>query len=639
MWLFLGPPAGGKCLDPNTEVLMYDGSLKKAKDIRIGDQLMGPDSTPRNVLQLGSGRSTMYKIIPNKGAPYIVNKHHILTFVVTKGKGKNLVHDGAHYKDGDLVDIPVEEYIRFAPSRKARLKGIRTGVEFPERAIPSFDPYFVGLYLGDGSRYSAKLTLSDPILISYVEEYGKSMGWKVTVSPYKDEACSDVHIARKTHKEVGVLPQIRPVVLNDAGDKYISDAYKFGSRQTRLQLLAGLLDTDGYMHHGHYEISSKFDSLAADILFVARSLGYAAYDNYGQKTCYNTGATGMYHRITISGDFRELPIRCARNKIVERKQLKDVLHTGLTVEKLPEGDYCGFVIDGDHRFLLGDFTITHNTATSVQYSCAQSLMGNATVWATYEQSLEGDIAERIISYVTDESLDKIRDVGFNNLPDDIQRKFWATVAGTDENLIVLDMTRRKCSTEEDPKDYGGVYSIWKQVKELKAAGKRVRTVLIDWVGAMMQHIAANDHKDLSNGFRFLAEREFMIAKDMVKKEDLLAIFFHQVDSKTAHMRPIYCPDQTCAKDMHDMSNYMDLVIPLGTRDINNVCWVSAAKSRKGNPISRTIQLIGDKARFISAKGWIPNRDGNFYKPSDDYVPEAPGAPESGANAAYSREID
>ena len=279
------------------------------------------------------------------------------------------------------------------------------------------------------------------------------------------------------------------------------------------------------------------------------------------------------------------------------------------------------------------------TATSVQYSCAQSLMGNATVWATYEQSLEGDIAERIISYVTDESLDKIRDVGFNNLPDDIQRKFWATVAGTDENLIVLDMTRRKCSTEEDPKDYGGVYSIWKQVKEMKAAGKRVRTVLIDWVGAMMQHIAANDHKDLSNGFRVLAEREFMIAKDMVKKEDLLAIFFHQVDSKTAHMRPIYCPDQTCAKDMHDMSNYMDLVIPLGTRDINNVCWVSAAKSRKGNPISRTIQLIGDKARFISAKGWIPNRDGNFYKPSDDYVPEAPGAPESGANAAYSREID
>ena len=279
------------------------------------------------------------------------------------------------------------------------------------------------------------------------------------------------------------------------------------------------------------------------------------------------------------------------------------------------------------------------TATSVQYSCAQSLMGNVTVWATYEQSLEGDIAERIISYVTDESLDKIRDVGFDNLPVEMQRKFWATVAGTDENLISLDMTRKKRGTDDDPKDYGGVYTIWQEVKKLKAEGKKVRTVLIDWVGAMMQHIAANDHKDLSKGFRFLAEREFMIAKDMVKKEDLLCIFFHQVDSKTAAMRPVYCPGQTYAKDMHDMSNYMDMVIPLGTRDINNVCWVSAAKSRKGNPISRTIQLIGEKAKFISANGWIPNRDGNFYQPSDDYRPEGPEDTRPGAKAAYSREVD
>ena len=279
------------------------------------------------------------------------------------------------------------------------------------------------------------------------------------------------------------------------------------------------------------------------------------------------------------------------------------------------------------------------TATAVQYACAQALMGNTTVWATYEQSLEGDISERIISYVTDESLDKIRDIGFNNLPEDIQRKFWASVSGTNDKLVVLDMTRMKREQEADPQDYGGIYSIWKQVKRLKEEGKQVRTVLVDWVGAMMLRVAANTGKDLTNGFRFYAQHEIDVARDMVKKENIQVIFFHQIDSKTAHMKPTYCPDMTCAKDMHDMSNYMDIVITLGRRDPNNVCWISSAKSRRGAPISRTIQLIGEKSRFVTAKGWIPNRDGNFYKPSEDYQPEGPQSTGPAGNAAFSREID
>lgn len=279
------------------------------------------------------------------------------------------------------------------------------------------------------------------------------------------------------------------------------------------------------------------------------------------------------------------------------------------------------------------------TVTAVQYSCCQALMGNTTVWATYEQSLEGDISERIISYVTDESLDKIRDIGFNNLPDDIQRKFWASVAGTNDKLVVLDMTKMKREQEADPQDYGGIYSIWKQVKKLKEEGKQVRTVLVDWIGAMMLRVAANTGKDLSNGFRFLAQHEIDVARDMVKKENIQVIFFHQIDSKTAAMRPTFCPGMTCAKDMHDMSNYMDIVITLGRRDTNNVCWISSAKSRRGAPISRTIQLIGEKSRFVTAKGWIPNRDGNFYKPSDDYQPDEPQSAGPAGNAAFSREID
>lgn len=279
------------------------------------------------------------------------------------------------------------------------------------------------------------------------------------------------------------------------------------------------------------------------------------------------------------------------------------------------------------------------TCTAVQYSCAQALMGNTTVWATYEQSLEGDIAERIISYVTNESLDRIRDVGFNNLPEDIQRKFWASVAGADDKLVVLDMTKLKRTQEEDPQDYGGMWSIWKQVKKLKEEGKQVRTVLVDWIGAMMLRIAANSGKDIANKYRFHTQYEIDVAREMVKKENVQVIFFHQLDSKTAAMRPTYCPNMNASKDMHDLCNYMDIVLVLGRRDVNNVCYISAAKSRKGAAITRTIQLIGDKSRFVAANGWLPNRDGNFYKPSADYQPDGPSGPPSDVNTAFSREID
>jgi superfamily II DNA or RNA helicase len=70
-----------------------------------------------------------------------------------------------------------------------------------------------------------------------------------------------------------------------------------------------------------------------------------------------------YHRITISGDFTAVPCRVKRRQAETRKMNKNVLRVGFTVESIGEGDYYGFEIDGNRRFLLGDFTVTHNTIT------------------------------------------------------------------------------------------------------------------------------------------------------------------------------------------------------------------------------------------------------------------------------------
>ena len=275
---------------------------------------------------------------------------------------------------------------------------------------------------------------------------------------------------------------------------------------------------------------------------------------------------------------------------------------------------------------------------TVQYSCAQALMGNHTVWCSYEQSLEGDLAERIIANVTDESLDKIRDKGFNNLDEEIQRKFWASVAGADDKLVVLDMTKKEYNPSLDPRDNGGMYSVWQEVKKLKAEGKHVKTVVIDWIGAMMSVIAALTGRELESAFQFMAQAEIDIARRMVKEEHLMVIFLHQTDTKSQHARPTYVPDKTCALNMKTMCNFMDLVITLSNRDNHNVLWMSAVKSRKGNTISRTVRLIGDKCKFVNAPGWLPNTDGNFYNPKEDGLIGSDAAPANDPSQ-FSREIE
>jgi hypothetical protein len=75
----------GKCLDPDTLVLLFNGDKKKAKDIKCGDWIMGDDSTHREVVSLITGEEEMYEVYldeENNEETYKVNESHILTLKV-----------------------------------------------------------------------------------------------------------------------------------------------------------------------------------------------------------------------------------------------------------------------------------------------------------------------------------------------------------------------------------------------------------------------------------------------------------------------------------------------------------------------------------------------------------------------------
>lgn len=356
---------GGKCLAKNTPILMYDGHIKKVQDVVAGDVLMGPDSLPRNVLSTCTGREMMYKITPKKGDSYIVNESHILSLKMTNhvSNGKSvrlLAANGKKYLPGDIANISVTDYLKSSKTFKHCAKGWKTGVNFNNNNKLDMPPYILGIWLGDGTSLKPEITSVDKEVINEFTKYSIYLG--NTINKKETRNRCPVYVSSRTKGSIQKNPFTEKLEdINVLGNKHIPFEYKTASYEDRIQLLSGLLDTDGYYDKKGYEIVTKFEQLGIDILFLARSLGFYANGRWCKKKCTNTGAIGDYFRINIYGDVDKIPCKVPHKIASPRKMKKNVLMHGISVEPIGEGYYYGFEIDGDRLFMLGDFTVTHNT--------------------------------------------------------------------------------------------------------------------------------------------------------------------------------------------------------------------------------------------------------------------------------------
>ena len=413
-----GPPGSGKCLVKDTPVLMYDGSVKMVQDIQVGELLMGDDSTPRTVLALGSGKDDLYDIVPKKGETYGVNSEHILCLkpsglhrlkdlsvevgdkkessgeespsspnTRSSSKFKVEYFNKTTYKlqskrftdrkeaekflaekaiENDIVDIPVKTLLGLSNYIQSHLKGYSVGAEFPSKPVP-FDPYIFGVWLGDGASEGSRITNQDTKVLYHLRNRLRDYNLILShLGEYQYSISYDLHRKdRDTRNNKNQFLQF----LKDYSliqNKHIPDIFKINDRKVQLEILAGLIDTDGYYCplDKSYEITQKNKNLSDDILFIARSLGFTAYQKECKKSCLYKGEKkeGVYHRIIISGHgLNEIPVKIDRKKAEKRLQKKNTSVTGIKIVAKGHGDYYGFELDGNHRYLLGSFTVTHNT--------------------------------------------------------------------------------------------------------------------------------------------------------------------------------------------------------------------------------------------------------------------------------------
>jgi len=397
------PCGRGKCLGINTPIMMYDGTIKMIQDIKVGDVIMGDDSTPRNVLTLARGREQMYKVKPNKGDSYIVNESHILSLKYSSTVNKNT-------PKGTVRDISVLDYLKLPKSYHGKggvLVGYRVPIIFPKKEV-KIDPYLLGYWLGDGSSRGTLITTQESYVLKYLTNdcfvnKHKTLYLQYTGAQY-DYRINSINKTTKNSNEF--MKYLRE--YNLIQNKHIPYDYKCNERSVQLELLAGIIDSDGSNGCNSYDIIQKNEKILDDIIFIAKSLGFAAYKSVCKKSCMYKGEKkeGTYYRTTIHGKgLDEIPVKCPRKQVSPRKQIKDVLNTRIKIEKLEIDDYYGFEIDGNHRFVLGDFTVTHNTVMALKII---SLLQKKTLIIVHKEFLMNQWIERAEEFIPGTKIGKIQ---------------------------------------------------------------------------------------------------------------------------------------------------------------------------------------------------------------------------------------
>jgi replicative DNA helicase len=329
-------PSMGKCLSKDTGVLMYDGNIKNASDIKKGEFLMGDDSTPRRVLDICKGTEMMYWVRQLHGTDYRVNESHLLS--LTKSRKST---------SGDnIVNISIKDYLTKSDKWKSSYKGYKR------------------IWLGDGNSRDARITNPDLEIFNYFKSYAKSKGAVLSISKQSKDRirCLQYSItglgARKSMKNTLRL-------LGVLENKHIPKNYLTNSKEIRLKLLAGLIDSDGYVNQkqGHTtEIVSKQLLLAQNIKFLCDSLGYRTSIRKKEGVIKSIGFKGEYWVVCFNGNTNEIPVLLERKKAKLWIDKRDWRNTGITVVQDTIDEYYGFELDGNHLFCLSDCTITHNTA-------------------------------------------------------------------------------------------------------------------------------------------------------------------------------------------------------------------------------------------------------------------------------------
>lgn len=383
--IFIGRK-NGKALSLDTPIPTPYG-WKTMGDIHTGDVVFGCDGKPANVLvESQIFDRPMYAVTFEDGEIIKASADHIWS-VETKHtrqlvKYEAINHEKHRYAFEQLnpngtKDITTEGMFSDFKRVRADGKGVEYKYRVPMNAPVEYkeqdlliDPYTFGVWLGDGTSTKGEITCAESD-IADMKRNIESFGHTCDVLRYpsnisKAPLLSIDHMTRREAQrniENNFKHKLR--VLDVYDNKHIPREYLQASVEQRIQLLQGLMDTDGSIaKNGQCTFSQKGTRMLDDMLELLSSLGIKA--TYRTKDVKCNGKSCSAYEIQFFTD-KSLP--CFR---MQRKadRLKDTLAPRMrnksivNIERIEnEPSKCIAIDNEDHLYLAGRrYTATHNTS-------------------------------------------------------------------------------------------------------------------------------------------------------------------------------------------------------------------------------------------------------------------------------------
>ncbi|KAI9828537.1 MAG: Pre-mRNA-processing-splicing factor 8 [Sarea resinae] len=315
------------CLAKGTQLLRHDGTKVAVEDVKEGDLLLGPDGGPRRAFNIVNGKDHLYRIkIGSHREDLVVTPNHILVLHREKGYGNSsnsgqvedieedqedeeaniaapTLQNVSVAKRYDTVLMTAAEFAALDEEERRKYRLFNSpGFELPQQAVP-VNPYFLGLWLGDGSR----------------------------------------------------------------DRKHIPSIYMKNSRSVRLAVLAGLIDSDGWSVYpenmlGFAQSERRHSTLFWDTVALARSLGLSVWTK--RRMMWNSTHTRRAPQpfAQIFGNVAEVPCLLVRKKGVER--FTPPVHSFIIKDIFLEPkatEWAGFRVDQDQLYLRHDYLVLHNS--------------------------------------------------------------------------------------------------------------------------------------------------------------------------------------------------------------------------------------------------------------------------------------
>ncbi len=356
----------GKCFAVDTEILMYNGTIKKIQDIQINDIIMGTNNEQRIVTSLTIGKSNLYKIRDineySINEPYIVNAGHILTLYDKLMK--------------QVVDIEIEQVLN-----TNRYYGIREPVKFSGGKLP-YDPQLYGKMLANTIIRIYNIMNKMEIIEEEEAEEEDEEG-----EEDEDEVILKVPNSYKTSSISNRIAFLQSFISTLMASTTIRNLFSilyqepFSDQDFLSKFVTGKFytDTSFIIKLAYKKDLTDLSYVCKDIRFIMQSLACKNYRDYSDLHYTTVNILPAYYSIMIENNGYGL-------------------YYGFTLKNADTSACNG-------RFILGSCIVAHNTTMSLKIT---EIVGKRALIIVHKEFLLEQWVERIKQFLPSTKVGRIQ---------------------------------------------------------------------------------------------------------------------------------------------------------------------------------------------------------------------------------------